>query len=316
MSGTMHTSNTHSMSPTVKGYIAGFLAVLFWSLNVIISKYLANDVPPILINLMRWCIAGAILLPFTFKEIIHNFKAIRASWFMILIQGFLGVTVFNTLVYKAGSTTSAIDMALIISMGPIFMALFSWIFLHKAITLRQGIGLGIALAGVIVLILRGSIRNLEDFAFSIGDVYTIGAAATFALYSTLLAFKPKNISSIAFLELMILAGIILMIPFSIEPLQYYEFENLHSYAILSIVYMAIFQSIFAFLFWSTTLQAIGTIRAGILFYTMPVFSSIAAYFLLNEVLQESQMIGGAMVLAGVIYAALENRSDVEAEARP
>ncbi len=310
------TAHASHMSPTLKGYILSFLAVLFWSLNVIISRYLANDVPPILINFMRWVIAGAILFPFTFHELRTNFAAIKAAWPIILIQGFLGVTLFNTLVYMAGPSTSAIDMALIISIGPVFMAIFSWIFLHKAITLRQGIGLCIALAGVVVLILRGSISNLTDFHFAVGDIYTMAAAATFALYSTLLAFRPKNISSVAFLELTILVGIIFMLPVSIEPLFTYSFSTLHTYGIISIVYMGIFQSIFAFLFWSTTLQTIGTIRAGILFYTMPVFSSIAAYFLLDEVLQQSQLLGGAMVLAGVIYAALENKDDVEAEARP
>lgn len=305
-----------TLSPSLKGYTLGFLAVLFWSLNVIISRYLADAMPPILINFMRWVIAGALLFPFTFHELRNNFTAIKAAWPIILIQGFLGVSLFNTLVYMAGPSTSAIDMALIISIGPVFMAVFSWLILHKPITLRQGIGLCIALAGVVVLLIRGSITNLTSFQFAIGDVYTMGAAATFALYSTLLTFKPKNISSITFLELTILAGIVLMIPFVIEPLQGYSFTSLHTYGIISIIYMAIFQSIFAFLFWSTTLEGIGTIRAGILFYTMPVFSSIAAYFLLDEVLQQSQLLGGAMVLAGVIYAALENRDNVEAEARP
>lgn len=315
-SSSNQSAHSSHVSPLVKGYGLGILAVLFWSLNVIISRYLANDVPPILINLMRWVIAGAILFPFTFHELRNSIPAIKASWLIILVQGFLGVSLFNTLIYMAGSSTSAIDMALIISIGPVFMAVFSWLFLHKAITLRQAIGLCIALAGVVVLILRGSITNLADFRFAIGDIYSMGAAATFALYSTLLTFKPKNISNIAFLELTILAGIAFMIPFSFEPLQDYSFSTLHTYGIIAIMYMAIFQSIFAFLFWSSTLESMGTIRAGILFYTMPVFSSIAAYFLLDEVLQQSQMLGGAMVLVGVIYAALGNRDDVEAEPRP
>ncbi|MFI3270519.1 MAG: DMT family transporter [Pseudomonadota bacterium] len=313
-----HLSSTqrHYNSSVVKGYLGGFCAVLFWSLNVIISRYLANEVPPILINLMRWVIAGVLLFPFTFNEIRHNLAAVRQSWLLILVLGLLGVTTFNTLIYMAGASISAIDMALILSIGPVFIALFSWIFLHKPITLRQGIGLCIALAGVFVLLLRGSIANITEFTFAIGDIYTICASASFALYSTLLSFKRSTLSSLAFLELTILAGIAFMIPFSIEPLQSYSFTTLHTYGIVSIIYMGIFQSIFAFLWWTHTLQSLGTIRAGILFYTMPVFSSIAAYFFLNEVLQQSQLLGGAMVLAGVIYAAIGNRDDVEAEPRP
>lgn len=302
-------------SKTAQGYLLGICAIMFWSANVIISRWLAGDISPAMLSFGRWCVAALVLLPFTAQGIRSEFKTILNEWKIIVALGFFSVTVFTTLVYKAGETATAIDMALIGTAKPIFLALFSALILHSAVTLQQILGLCCAMIGVLIVILHGDIHNLHNFVFVEGDLWMLLSAATFALYSILLTFKPRGLSELVFLEATIISGIIMLSPFVLWDIMQSSTLRLTHEAIGAIIYMGIFQSVLAFLCWTSTLRILGNLRAGVLFYTMPLVSSVEAYFFLNESLQLSQLIGGIFVLAGVIYAALGTHPDVKTAPR-
>ncbi len=302
-------------STNATAYLVGLSAVIFWSMNVIISSSLAGHMSPAMITFTRWSVAMLILLPFTWRHMRSAFSLTAKEWGIALVQASCGVVLFNTLIYVAGETSTAIDMALISTTGPVFMAIFSVIFLHGSITFRQIVGLSCAVLGVFVLLLDGDIRNLYAFQFTIGDIWTLLAAACFALFSSFMPLKPARFSGIVFLELTIIIGIIILLPFIIWEVCTVGWRGFTPTNISMIVYMSIFQSIVAFLSWSYALTHLGNVRAGLLYYTMPIFSSIAAYVFLGEQLQKAQLFGGFLVLIGVIYAALGNKQAVEADGR-
>ena len=63
--------------------------------------------------------------------------------------------------------------------------------------------------------------------------------------------------------------------------------------------MGIFNSVLSYLFWNISLDTIGSLKASVIYYLMPIFSSIEAYFLLNEEIYKAQIYGGILVLIGI-----------------
>ncbi len=294
----------------IQASIIGIVAVMFWSMNVLMSSVLAGHIAPIVITFSRWLVAVVILLPFVWKDILKIKTLRRNEWFIVTVQASLSVVLCNTLVYQAGHTISATDMALIGATAPIFMAIFSTVILHIKNTVRQVVGYSFALSGVVILLLHGNLENIYKLHFVEGDIWMLLSAVCFALYSTLMVFKPERISHVFFLALCAIVGCILMAPFAAWRIMEDGFSAFTLPHISAIVFMGIFQSVIAFMAWDYCVSHIGNTRAGLLFYCKPIFSCIAAYYVLGESLQISQALGACLVFAGIIYAAVENRTSM------
>ncbi len=293
----------------IKALIMGIVAVMLWSMNVIMSSLLAGHIAPIVITFSRWLVAGLVLLPFVWHEIPKIKTLHRNDWFIVVVQASLSVVLCNTFVYQAGHTAKAIDMALMGATAPIFMAVFSTLILHTKNTIRQMVGYSFALVGVFILLLHGNLENISTLHFAVGDVWMILSAICFALYSILMAFKPAQVSQTLFLTLCAVVGCILMAPFAAWHMLESGLSAFTMPHMSAIVFMGIFQSVVAFTAWNYCVMRIGNTRAGLLFYCKPIFSCITAYFLWGDSIQTSQALGACLVFAGIIYAAVEKQTN-------
>lgn len=68
----------------------------------------------------------------------------------------------------------------------------------------------------------------------------------------------------------------------------------------SILYVAVFPSILAYLCWNRGIERIGANRAGLYINFTPVFASVLAVLLLNESLFLFHFIGVALIIGGMI----------------
>ncbi len=294
----------------IRASMAGISAVMFWSMNVLMAKILAGHLSPVLITFCRWFVAALVLLPFIWKHMAEIKYMQRHDWLFVIMQACCGIILCGAFVYQAGYSARAIDMALLGATAPIFMAVFSSVLLHTTITLRQFVGYSFALVGTWIILLHDNLNNLEHLHFVIGDVWMLGAAICFALYSTAMVFKSPRLSDALYLELTMVVGCVLMAPFAAWHMMEDGLSGLTLSHGFTLVYMGICQSALAFLAWTYCLSSLGSARAGLIYYTKPLFTIIGAYFLLGESMQMSQLLGGCLVLGGVVYAAIENKNTV------
>lgn len=296
---------------TLKGYAAGFAAVLFWSANVIISNWMAGKLEPAQISLGRWMVAGIILVPFTIMNIIRTWSSFKQhlgrNILLACAIGLVSISIQNTLVYTAGHTATAIDMALIGTCGPIFLALLSAVALHKPITAKQAVGLATACLGVIFLIAHGDLARLRSFNFVIGDLYMLIVSFSFALYTLLLTFRPKDLAPATMLGMAVVVGVGILSSYVGITQGSAGFHLPDTKILLILLYMGVFPSVCSFICWNVALTRLGPLRTGIIYYTMPLLSSIEAYFILGENMSLSQVWGGILVLGGVFFASQHNK---------
>lgn len=289
------------------GYVAGFAAVVFWSPNVIIAHWLANDLQPAQISLGRWGMAACLLTPYMVWDIYRTWAVFQQHLWrnvgLAVAIGTISIAIQNTLVYTAGRTASAIDMALIGSCGPIFLALLSAVLLHKPIGRKQGIGLAAAFCGVVLLILHGDITRLRSFNFVVGDLWMLLMALSFAIYTLVLSYRPAELKSATLLGMAVIVGVTLLSSYVGLTQGVQGFQLPDNRILLIFAYMGLFPSICSFLCWNSAISRLGAMRTSIIFYTMPLLSSVEAYFILGESMGLSQLWGAGLILGGVLFAA-------------
>ena len=296
------------MQPIAKsGYFFGLLAIFLWSWNVIISRYLAPFIPPFQISFFRWFIAGICLLPFTYKQVLKEKITLLKSWKIVLFLS-VGLAFMNNFIYQAGHSTSAIDMSLLATMGPVLMVIFSWIFFRVSLSKRQIIGFLITFLGVLIVISGGKISAFQDFRFAAGNLWMLVFAIFFGLYGAFERKRPQNLSQISFLSVTITVGTLTLLPFFLTTLDKNPLSNIGIVQWGLLAYLGIVNSIFGYLAWNIALSRIGSLRAGLLYYLLPLFSSIEAFFVLDEHLALGELIGAAFVFSGIIVGSMCKKS--------
>ena len=279
--------------------LVGLIATnLFWSGNIYVSKLLADSVPPLMLNSIRWLIAIAVLLPFTWRSINKHRTAIKQNLPLLTLFGFIGVTLYNTLLYSAAHTTSGINMAVISSLTPVVTFLFTWLFTHVAPRKWQLLGLALGVVGVLILIGEGSAAQLLDPKIRRGDVYLLIAVSSWAVYTALLAKSRPPLPPLVLLQVTIVLGSVLNIPAAL-----WEFHRLGGFTlttqnILALLYVGIFPSVLSFWFYNQGVLILGGNVAALSTYLLPVFTAVISIIWLGEQLQWYHIVGQALVFAG------------------
>ena len=284
----------------MKYYIFLVLAVLFWSGNFITGRYISTSIEPMQLSFYRWFFVLVLLLPYIFinyKDLILGFKK---DSLLLVVFGAFGIAGFNTFLYYGLQTTSATNALLINSSTPIFIILISSIIFRIAITKIQILGVVLSTLGVLYLILKGDINHILELNFTPGDLWILLAALDWAIYSVLLKFKPKDLSSFSFLTITSFIGVIILyIAFILQGYSL-EFSFLSNKEVLySLIYIVIFPSILSFYFWNMATIEIGANKAGQSAHLMPIFGAILAYIFLGEVLEFYHIVGIVLIAIGI-----------------
>lgn len=296
---------SHNSSTTVRGCLYALCATILWSGNFVVARALAGQLSPVEISFWRWGLSFLMILPFTWRSVWAHRRVIRENKTLLLIMGLLGVSLINCLNYKAGLTTQATNIALVATSAPVFMALIARFFLREVLTPQQVAGLVVALVGVIVLITGGSLARLLALSFSEGDLWALGGAVLFAVYSIQVRFRPPELPQLAFLTVIFGIGTLGLTPFLLWEMLVpgtARWPTLPQWG--NLIYIALGASVLGFTFWNKAIDRIGAVRAGVLYYSIPLFSSLEAALLLGEGVTLPQLGGGALIIGGILFSSM------------
>ena len=290
------------MQKTVTGYSCALLAVVIWSGNFVVARAVAGLIPPWQCNFWRWFIALIILLPFAKRHWRTDWPAIKKNWRGLSVLGILGVTLLNTFIYKAGQTTESINMALLVPTAPIVILILSRILYAEPISPRRMAGVLVVLLGVSILVSRGDWDRLAHLRFNEGDLWALGGVLSFGLYSLFIRQRNTDISPIGFSVATFALGLLYSLPFTAIEAVMLPTPHLSTPLVISVLYAGIGCSALSFWLWTVAIDRIGPVRAGMVYYSLPVFAGIAAMLILGEIVTPAQMVGGALVITGIIVA--------------
>lgn len=293
------------MKTKTLGYLAALGATVVWSGNFVVARAIAEDIPPIQLNFWRWIVALACMLPLALPHLRREWPVIRQHFGYLAFMGLVGISLLNTLIYKGGQSTESLNMALLVPTVPIMIIVMSRIVYGEPITPRRLLGVVIVLIGVVTIISRGDVERLAAVHFAAGDFWALGGAVCFAVYSLFVRQRPVDISIEAFNAVTFIMGVLFMVPPLLWEMWVLPLPTLNVPVAVGILYSGVGCSFVAYMLWAKAISIVGPVRAGFVYYTLPLFAAVSATIVLGEVVTMAHVFGGLCIIAGILVATVQ-----------
>jgi len=278
-------------------------SVIFWGTNFNIGKIVIEHVSPLATAAIRFVLASLLLVPLVFclESSVTIKEMVKRNIWVYLFLGLIGVAGFNGLISVGLKYTTAINAALIMATNPLITTLLSALLLKCTINASQRVGLLISLMGVIAVITHGSLDMLLHLRIATGDWLVMAGNICWAAYSVFgrryLNDSKPMITTAATMSIGAVA-LALMASYDVN-----MSELLHQtpFIYMSLLYMAIFGSVIAYLFWNYGISLLGAGNTSVFFNLVPVVTVLVAVILGQPILP-IQIIGGMIVISGVLLS--------------
>ncbi|MDX2151498.1 MAG: DMT family transporter [Bryobacteraceae bacterium] len=292
----MSRGDAHTRRPSpfeLYGLIA--LMVFVWALNFIVGKYALRDFDPLSLACLRTTLAGVLILPLYLAKT----RGRKRSWGRgdlpaLIMLGVFGVAL-NQIFFVFGlNRTSVAHAAIVIGLTPIIVLSLAALRGLEKFTLRKVLGMAVAVAGVAALQ-----KNGGSGATFTGDMLILLAAVAFSVFTVFGKESTSVHGSVTVNTFAYVGGSLLLAPLTYVSARGFLFEQVTAAGWLSLLYMAVFPSVVAYLIYYWALAWIPASRLSAFSYLQPLLATLMAIPLLGEQVTLSLMIGGALVLAGV-----------------
>jgi drug/metabolite transporter (DMT)-like permease len=270
--------------------------MVFWAGNFIVVKGAVGVVPPIAFTFLRYVLASVTLLVLLrWRE-----GAIRLPHGDILrlaLLGSVGFGCYQVIWPVALQTIPAGDSALLIATTPVITALLAIAVGADAANPVKVIGALVSFVGVALVIAAGQGVNLG--VSLVGDLLTLGAAVCWALYTVYGAAILQRHSPLVATTWAIVAGTLFMAPFGLAQLATADLSAFGPAVLLAIVYAGTLAAGFSNVVVFHGLKLLGPTRVTAFQFLVPPLAVILAAIFLGEAIRPVQVLGGAIILAGV-----------------
>lgn len=289
---------------TLKYYGAALTAMFFWSFSFVWFKVAYRGYEPMTVVLFRLAMATAIM--FVISKLIGKLQRIEpGDWKWVLALSF-----FEPFLYFMGESfglkyVSPTVAAVIVATIPLFTPLAAYYFHNEKLGWANIAGLLISFAGVSLVVLD---KSFTFTASPIGVALEFLAVLSTIGYAIILKKLTHNYNGYTIISYQNFFGAFMFFPFwAIFEAEKTFATPFHSEAFGAIVKLAIFASILGFIFFTYSIRHLGINKSNMFINTMPVFVVIFSYFILDEEITPSKIIGIAIVIAGLFLAQLKRK---------
>ncbi|WP_260928419.1 DMT family transporter [Novosphingobium sp. 9] len=283
-------------------YLLLTLAACLWASNFVLGRALPHSLAPVSLSFWRWALAMPIALLFALPHLKRDWPEIWQGWPILLLLAALGLAGSNTLAYLALRQTTATSALLVQSAMPVTIAACGFALFRDRLNRQQLVAMALAFCGVVAVILA---KPGASGTLNLGTVLAAAAMLSQTLYATLLRRRPK-LHPASFLFLTFAGAALIMLPFQLaagSPLPLHDQQGLSALA-----YLALGPSVLAFFLFNRGVALIGSGRAGLFFYLMPVFGTVFATVLLGERISAAEIAGFALVGVGFVLSKRTERA--------
>ncbi|MFA4872871.1 MAG: DMT family transporter [Patescibacteria group bacterium] len=274
---------------------------IIWGAAAPIFKFALENIPPFTLAFIRFFGAGLIFIPLA----IHHWQKINMrQWLEILLVGFFGVTINISFFFLGLPKSTSINVPIIACSGPVFIYLFSIIFLHEKPKFKVLSGMMIALFGVLVVILSPVVSNggVLNFGRIGGNIFFL--IATFGtIFQTIFGkdilkkVNPYQVTTISFLF-----GSLTFLPFAVGELNNWSFHQLNINGLIGIIFGVFFSSAVAYFLFYYGMSKIKAQEVGLFTYIDPIVAVLIAMPLLGEYPNLYFFIGALLIFGGIFIA--------------
>jgi drug/metabolite transporter (DMT)-like permease len=283
---------------------------LLWAGNAIVGRLVREAVPPMTLNLLRWAIALAILLPFALRSngaVFRQGSGVLANWRRYALLGLLGIGMYNSLQYLALQSSTPINVTLVAAGMPVWMMLVGRLFYGVAVRRRQVAGALLSILGVLVVLCRGDVHQLLGLRLVAGDLYMILATIAWSFYSWML-LQPKDAPGLradwaAFLATQVAYGLLWSAAFTgIEWTIAAPAIAWSGKLAAALLFVAIGPAVLAYALWGAGIRRAGPGIGAFFVNLTPLFAALLSSSFLGELPHAYHALAFALIVGGIVVS--------------
>ena len=288
------------MSKTIS-LLSALLCTFIWGTTFIAQDTGMDNIGPFTFNAVRFFVGFLAIVPLAFlfevkkfkSEFRLDFKTFTILSFLIGLSLFLGSALQQVALLYTDVANAAFFTIFYVPMVPIIIFLFRKKSLHWSVW-----------PSVVLCLIGGYLlTNFHDATVRLGDTLVVLGAlfwSTHIIFTGVIVTKYNLPLTLGAIQTLLVALFSFVIGFIYEE---FIIENILN-EIDSILYAGILSGGFAFVLQIYAQKNITPAPAAIIFSLEGVFATIAAWFLLNQILGINNLLGCFFILCGVLLSQL------------
>ncbi len=284
----------------LKGHLSIAATYTIFGLNLVFCKDIANSgtVSPYVLFTLR--ATGASILFWLLSLILPKEKVDKGDFLKIVAASLFGLFIPQMTFLMAITMTSAIDTAIIGTLGPIFTMFFAFFFLGEPITGKKAGGVAISFAGILFLIFNSVHAGGAASTSPWGVVLLLVNSLSFSLY--LGVFRPliSKYSVVTLMKWTFLFSLIVSLPISAKGLFATDFTSIPANVRWEIGYLIFFATFVAYFLIPYGQKFIRPTLVSMYSYIQPIIAAIVSIRAGLDTLSWQKILASVLVVGGVI----------------
>lgn len=280
-------------------YLKLICVALLWGGTFIAGRVITSEIPPQIAALFRFIIASILLIFLVIKSETGFVKINFKEHLYIAGMGLTGIFAYNIFFFSALSYMEAGRTALFVSLSPVLTIVMAGIVFKEYLSGLNYCGVIITFVGTLIVVSKGHLLYQLNYTFGWGEIMMSCAVVSWVIY-TLLCKKLKYYTPLIITTYSTLWGTLFLFISCIPNLNQLTAFNFNLSIYLSIFYLGVLGTVLAFFWYTQGITQIGASKTIIFNNFVPLFAIILSFFLLNESITKSMILGGLLNIIGVM----------------
>jgi drug/metabolite transporter (DMT)-like permease len=281
--------------PPASAYAAAVGMPFAFGVSFVATKYALRGFEPLLVALLRFTLAGAIL--WVLLRLRREREPVtRRDAGRLALMGFVSLTVYFSFENTGLARTSASQAAILIATIPIFVAVLNVFTLREPMAARQWAGVVLSFAGIVALVSFGGQSSGGSVG---GDLLVLAASLAAAVYSIMARRLLLERSALSVTTYQNLFGAAFMLPLALIEAALVGVRRPTADAVGGVLFLTVMCSVIAYLLLNYAFRFIEASRLSVFINLTPIVGVGFAFLVLGERFTAAQAAAAVVVVLGV-----------------
>ncbi|MEP4246480.1 DMT family transporter [Tateyamaria sp.] len=284
----------------IRAILMGLTFAFIWSSAFTSARIIVADAAPLASLALRFFVSGLIGIAIA-RALGQSWHLTRDQWRATIIFGVCQNAIYLGLNFYAMQTVEASLASIIASLLPLLVAFAGWVVFRDKLPMLGVIGLMLGIAGV-VLIMSSRIEAGVDF-YGVALCVVGAIALTVATLSMRTMSAGGNLMMVVGLQMIVGACMLAVASALTETI----YVNVTPRLIAAFIYTTLGPGLLATWIWFALVERIGAVKATTFHFLNPFFGVAVAAALLGERLGPLDVLGVAIIAAGILAVQLSRQ---------
>ncbi len=287
------------MTQNKSAYLYLAMAMIIVGTSVVVGKVISDSLPIFLSTFASLLIASLLFLPTLLKN--RSFSSIsKSDLFYLSLQALLGTVLYRIFLFLGLKYVDSSYAGILTALQPAMISILAIVFLREKQTLKQIIGVVLAVIGLFITYTSNSVKWDLGSGLFIGSALiflSIFGEACFSIFAKKVSYKIKPFEIAGIVTVI---STVLIIPLAIYDLLQSTFTSISIIQITSIIYYGVFLTYISFILWFKGLEKVKAGEAGIFTALVPIAGLFFSAILLRDIPSFAEMIGCVLIIISII----------------